>query len=144
MDYKSNSQLKTTQIGQGLASKLKGGDVVLLHGELGAGKTTFVKGIAEGLGIKDDIVSPTFTLMQIYEVKSIKYKVEGFVHIDTYRLKNEDELKEIGVEDYLGDEETVCVVEWPEKMRGLLRDKKTIDVTIESIGENERRIKIKD
>ena len=66
MEYITSSAEQTIDIGKQLASQLKGGDIVSLHGELGAGKTTLVKGIAEGLGITDDILSPTFTLMNVY------------------------------------------------------------------------------
>jgi tRNA threonylcarbamoyladenosine biosynthesis protein TsaE len=137
------SRKQTMNFGKQLAYKLKGGDVVLLKGDLGAGKTTLVKGIALGLGIKNEITSPTFALMNVYEVKSqksIKSKVIKFVHIDTYRLANEKELIEIGVEDYLGDKNCVCVIEWPEKLTTLLKNKKTISVDIESVGENKRKI----
>ena len=110
------------EVGNTLASTLKGGDIVALRGELGAGKTTLMKGIAEFFGIDPkDVVSPTFTLMQEYKIKRSKdQKITRLIHIDTYRLKSEDELVEIGVEDYLGEPETVCVIEWPEKMMGLL------------------------
>ena len=122
-----------------------GGDIVCLRGELGAGKTTLVKGIAQGLGVRDEIVSPTFTLMNVYDIKTLKHKnIKTLVHIDTYRLKNERELIDIGVEDYLGDPETICVIEWPEKVQKLLKEMKTIEVTLSHSADNERRIVIRD
>src|SRR3989339_1387071 len=141
----SKSQQQTMSIGKQIAIKLRGGDIVLLRGDLGAGKTTLVKGIAFGLGIKEKITSPTFTLMNVHEVKSqkfIKSKVKNMVHIDTYRLKNENELIEIGVEDYLGEKDYICVIEWPEKITGLLQGKKTMMVDIESVEKNERKIRV--
>jgi tRNA threonylcarbamoyladenosine biosynthesis protein TsaE len=126
---------QTEAIGQELSRSLKGGDILLLRGELGAGKTTFVKGIARGLGIKKSVTSPSFALMNLYKIKNI-----NLVHIDTYRLKNEQELVDIGVEDYLGAPENICIVEWPEKIAGLLRDKKTISVEIAHINEKTREI----
>ena len=131
-----NSPKETFAYGKKLAAKLKGGDVVLLSGELGAGKTALVKGIAKGLGIKNKITSPTFTLMNVYEVKSPKSEakprteprsgsgtgVQSLVHIDTYRLKDEKELLEIGIEDYLGQPDTICAIEWPEKIKELLKN----------------------
>lgn len=117
--------------GKEIASKLKGGDIVLLHGDLGAGKTTLTKGIAMGLGITDDIVSPTFTLMQEYKIEDSRFKIKRLLHVDTYRLENEEQLIEIGVEDYLGDKETVCVIEWPEKIKRLLKNKKVHNIIIE-------------
>ena len=80
--------------------------------------------------------------MNIYKIKNQKSKIKILVHIDTYRLKNEEELLDIGVEDYLGEAETICVIEWPEKISKLLNNKKTIAVTIEQSKKNERVIKV--
>ena len=131
MIFTTKSQLETEAFGKKLAAKLKGGDILLLSGELGAGKTSLVKGIAKGLGVKHDITSPTFTLLNIYEVKSQKSKVKSLVHIDTYRLKEEKELLEIGVEDYLGEPNTICIIEWPEKIMSLLKNKTTTSIHLE-------------
>lgn len=122
------------EIGKKIAAKLKGGDILCLYGDLGAGKTTLVKGLAKGLGIKKNITSPTFALMNMYSAKLHK-----LVHIDTYRLKNEQELVDIGIEDYLGAPDTICVIEWPEKMHKLLKNKKTLKVKIEHL-KNGRKI----
>ena len=145
--YNTLSDSETRTCGQKLSSELRGGDIVLLHGELGAGKTTLVKGIATGLGIEDEMTSPTFSLMNTHVILS---GVEGspgkgtnFVHIDTYRLENEQELIDIGIEDYLGEENTICVIEWPEKIPNLLKEKTTTNITIEHLAENKRLIKIK-
>ena len=144
MKYTSKSQQETINIGKKIATQLKGGDIVLLYGNLGAGKTTLTKGIAEGLGIKKDILSPTFTLMQLYQIRKSELSViRKLIHIDTYRLEDENQLIEIGVEDYLGQPDTVCIIEWPEKILTLLKNKKTLNVEIEHVGENERVIKIK-
>ena len=149
-----NSPEETFVYGKKLAAKLKGGDILLLSGELGAGKTSLVKGIAAGLGIKNKITSPTFTLMNVYDVRNTKTtKIRKLVHIDTYRLTDEKapyggspagrELLEIGAEDYLGKPDTICVIEWPEKIANLLQGKKTIPVTLEHGREpNQRKIKI--
>lgn len=124
------SKKETIEYGRKLARKLKGGDVLCLYGELGAGKTTLVKGIAEGLGIKKTIKSPTFTLMNVYEVRSQKPIANSLVHIDTYRLKSEEDLYEIGAEDYIGAPDTVTVIEWPEKIKKLLKGKKIKKITL--------------
>src|SRR3990167_96601 len=129
-----SSEQQMIGFGKKIAAELKGGDVVLLYGELGAGKTTLTKGIADRLGIKKNIVSPTFTLMQVYKISNIKYQISNLVHIDTYRLKDEKQLYEIGAEDYIGDSETVCVIEWPEKLGGLLEGKRVKKVFIEVEG----------
>ncbi len=138
MTITTNSQLETEEFGKNLSAKLNGGDILLLSGDLGAGKTSLVKGAADGLGIKHEITSPTFTLMNVYEVKNKK-----IVHIDTYRLKDEKELLDIGIEDYLGKPDTICIIEWPEKISGLLKNKKTTSIFLEHGEEpNQRKITI--
>ncbi len=131
------SEQETISMGIDLGKKLTGGDIVLLHGELGAGKTTLTKGIARGLGVKDDIVSPTFTLMNVYEGNALT-----LVHVDTYRLENEQDLIDIGIQDYLGSPDTVCIIEWPQKIQGLLKNEKTKDVELAHKGA-QREIKIR-
>ncbi|OGH70374.1 MAG: tRNA (adenosine(37)-N6)-threonylcarbamoyltransferase complex ATPase subunit type 1 TsaE [Candidatus Magasanikbacteria bacterium RIFCSPHIGHO2_01_FULL_47_8] len=148
MQTTTHSDNETKELGKKIATQLKGGDIVCLYGELGSGKTTLVKGLAEGLGIKEDITSPTFTLMNIYKISNIKYlrdpardgAISTLVHIDTYRLKNEQELIQIGVEDYLGQPDTITIIEWPEKVEGLLKDKKIIKITLEHGTNSERTI----
>lgn len=153
----THSDQETKAIGKELTAKLKGGDIVCLYGELGAGKTTLVKGLAEGLGITEEITSPTFTLMNVYPIglrtsdfglqnksihdRSLKSEVRTLVHIDTYRLKNEQELLEIGVEDYLRQPHTLTVIEWPEKLTNLLKNKTVITVNLDhGITPSERTI----
>jgi len=137
----SQSQSETVAFGKKLSRSLKGGDILLLYGDLGAGKTTLVKGIAAGLGVKKAITSPTFALMNVYNLKNKNSKLKALVHIDTYRLKNEQELIDIGAEDYLGAPDAVCVIEWPEKIEGLLKGKKIKKITIEHKSKSERIIK---
>ena len=141
------------EYGKKLATTLKGSEILCLQGDLGAGKTCLSKGIALGLGIKKEILSPTFTLMNIYQINDKQSVVRQLVHIDTYRLKTEQELIEIGAEDYLGTPDTVCIVEWPEKIAGILknirqrqtglRPEKIISIEIKHLNEGEREIDIK-
>jgi len=135
MEIITSSINETVNFGKNLAGKLTDGDIVLLYGELGAGKTTLVKGLAAGFDVKSEITSPTFTLMNVYPAGG-----SNLVHIDTYRLKNEQELIDIGVEDYLGQPGSICIIEWPEKISGLLQNKKTTAITIEHIDQNRRKI----
>ncbi len=122
-----------------------------MEGNLGAGKTTLVKGLAKALGIKKNITSPTFALMNIYECPAKKTKqkfdtklaIKKLAHIDTYRLKNEEELIDIGIEDYLGAPDTLCVIEWPERITGLLKNKKIKKIRIEHAENNERILAVK-
>src|SRR3990167_8731517 len=118
MKKTTRSSEETKQLGRSLAAKLESGTIVCLHGDLGAGKTTFVKGLAEGLGVKEEITSPTFTLMNVHPIPH-HTAIKTLVHIDTYRLKDEHALVTIGVEDYLGQPGIVTIIEWPEKILGL-------------------------
>lgn len=138
MQYTTNTEEETRDLGARLARQLRGGDIVLLTGELGAGKTAFVKGMAEAFGITATITSPTFTLMNVYQMRRgtatqeagvpAREPIASLVHIDTYRLRSEQELIDIGIEEYLGSPDTVCVIEWPEPLASLLKNKKCIQV----------------
>jgi tRNA threonylcarbamoyladenosine biosynthesis protein TsaE len=101
----TRSAAETRALGQSLAALLDVGDVVLLAGDLGAGKTTFVKGIAAGLGVDDEVVSPTFTLARTYDDGRLP-----LVHVDVYRLEREHEVRDLGLEELA--EDGVLVVEW--------------------------------
>jgi len=141
MEYFTHSEKELIALGKKLAAKFKPGNVVLLSGNLGAGKTTLTKGVAQYFGIKKAITSPTFSLMNIYPLRTKNSELRTLVHIDTYRLENEEKLIEIGVEDYLGALDTVCLIEWPEKLNKILRDKKIIKIEIEHDVDG-RKIKI--
>lgn len=135
MKFVSISESQTMEIGKNLAQTLRGGDIVALHGDLGAGKTTLMKGIAAGLGVTQDITSPTFTLLNVYQ--SGKHQV---VHIDTYRLKDEKELTAIGAEDFFGDPDTICFIEWPEKLANILKERTVKNISLEHVDAHTRRI----
>ncbi len=124
------NEKEMVDFGKKFATDLKGGDILCLYGDLGAGKTTLTKGIAQVFGIKQRIKSPTFTLFNVYNVQ-IDGKSIKFVHIDAYRLKDEDELLDVGIDDYLGESETICVIEWAEKIPNLLKNKKCVEIRIE-------------
>lgn len=133
----SNSVDETIGIGEGLAKKLKAGDVVALVGNLGAGKTVFTKGIAKGLGVKDIryVNSPTFVTIKEYEGRIPLY------HFDIYRLNKSSVLDSESYEEYFyGD--GVTVIEWADKIRAIL-PKKYIEVKLSVIGEGRRKIEIK-
>jgi tRNA threonylcarbamoyladenosine biosynthesis protein TsaE len=110
----SHSPAETFEHGRLLAATLRAGDVVALDGELGAGKTHFVKGIAAGLGCDGDVTSPTFTLVHEYTGGRLP-----LFHFDFYRLESEDETLRIGLDDYLGSGGAV-VIEWAGKFPALL------------------------
>lgn len=106
MIYNSNSVENTYEIAREIATKLRGGEVILLNGELGAGKTTFTKGLALALGVEKSITSPTFTIIKEYVGSEFE-----LIHMDMYRLEEEDEAYELGVEEYLRSD-TIVVIEW--------------------------------
>ena len=114
MEYVSNSPEETEALGAALADKLKPGAVVAFSGDLGAGKTAFVRGMARGLGITERVTSPTFTIVNEYEGGRLP-----LFHFDMYRLGSSDELFDIGWEDYLV-RGGVCAVEWSENVEDAL------------------------
>jgi len=129
----TSSEDETSQSGERFAARLEAGDVVLLYGDLGAGKTAFVRGIARGLGASpDDVTSPTFTLMQEYRGRLT------LVHVDLYRLSPE-EVSGLGVEEST-DEPAVIAIEWAERWKGAPENAWLVRIADE--GEDRRRIVI--
>ena len=118
------------------AKELKGGEVVTLKGDLGAGKTTFTQSLAKALGIKEPVTSPTFTLMNQYNGENLK-----LYHFDMYRIEEIDEIIETGLTEYFGNRDAVCMIEWAENILKLL-PKKYIQISIEKLGETERKFVI--
>jgi len=123
------------EIGIELASILRDGMVVSLVGPLGAGKTTLTKGIAKGLLITDVIVSPSYMIAREYQGRMPMH------HIDAYRISTLEELAEVGLDDYLPPELGISIVEWPDRIEGLV-DISTIQVTIELLEDEDRRVSI--
>jgi len=141
MQYNTTYEEQTIAIGKQLAAMLSGGDIILLSGDLGAGKTTFTKGLAEELGVSDTITSPTFSIMNVYEAHT-NAAITQVVHIDAYRLEAEDDMIAIGVEDYLGAKKTICIIEWPERIPKILEAYTPIQVSITHGSGDERTILI--
>ncbi len=120
--------------------------VVALYGDLGAGKTTFVQGLAKGLGIKKRIISPTFILVREYKFKiqNSKVKISSqnpkvLHHVDLYRVQDVIDIKGLGLEEIISDPQNLVVIEWAERM-GELLPKKRIDIRFEYLGEEKRKI----
>ena len=122
MQYISNSVEETEKIGAELARKLFGGSVVAFTGDLGAGKTAFVRGMAHGLGIEDRVTSPTFTIVNEYDGGE-----KPLFHFDLYRLFDADELFDIGWEDYLA-RGGICAVEWSERAADAMENCVRVDI----------------
>ena len=132
----SNSELETKNIAKNIASKLNKNSVIILQGDLGAGKTKFTEGILEYFNLSDEISSPTFTIVNEYNAKNI-----NIYHFDVYRLADIDEFYSIGGEEYF--EKGICIIEWGEIIKDAL-PKDYIKITFERNFENEnsRNIKI--
>ena len=128
---------ETKELARKIASGFTGGEVVLLSGDLGAGKTVFAKGVAEALGVKADVKSPTFTLSCEYEGDKLR-----LIHIDAYRLKNGEEAEACGLNERFGDKHCVCLIEWPSQIESVLPEHRT-EVDIVRTGDSEREITIK-
>lgn len=156
----SESPAATQRIGEAFAKRVKDGGIVALYGELGSGKTTFVQGLAKGLGITKRIISPTFVIVRSYEVTSSKYSSresasrrtnrEGssrqartihFYHIDLYRIDSQRDLDGLGLEEIFNDSNSIIAIEWAEKMGRFLLQKR-IDVSFRYIGEQKREVKV--
>ena len=130
-----NSEADTIALGEKIAKNLKKGAFIALSGDLGAGKTVFVKGLAKGLDIKERIVSPTYTIMCQY------FGNKELYHFDLYRI-TEDDCYESGFDDFFFDENAICAVEWSERLTSFPENK--MDVIIEKTGVNTRKATVID
>lgn len=130
----TNSANDTIEFGKSVARAVEKGAVISLVGDLGAGKTTFTKGVARGLGIMDNVTSPTFTILNEYAGEEKK-----LYHFDFYRIEDPDELVELGFEDYFPSADGLTIVEWVEKAPSVL-PKQYYQITFEKIDDDKRRI----
>jgi tRNA threonylcarbamoyladenosine biosynthesis protein TsaE len=168
MEYTTKCEAETEKVAQKIAKSLKPGNVLALSGDLGSGKTVFVKGLAKGLGIKSIITSPTFVFIKEYSIRKIqnhrlpkpgtggqaKFKISNLgsglgrdgqisklVHVDCYRVKNEKDAEAIGLIEYLNQKNNIIAIEWPDKIKSIL-PKNIVKVNFESLGGNVRKITI--
>jgi tRNA threonylcarbamoyladenosine biosynthesis protein TsaE len=138
--FVTNSADETIELGRKLVPLLRDARVVLLRGDLGAGKTTLVKGVAEGFAAaeQEDVTSPTFTLVHEYRGPE-----RSLFHIDLYRIETMRELETLGLDDLIGEEGNILLIEWGEKFERLLRER-DVEISIERLGDEERRFTISD
>ena len=134
MEFITNSPIETEKVGEALGKILQPGSILAYEGDLGAGKTAFTRGLARGLGAKEQVTSPTYTIVNEY----LSGRMPLF-HFDMYRLASSDDLWDIGWEDYL-ERGGVCAVEWSENVDDAMEN--AIYVTIYKTGEESRRIVI--
>ena len=136
MDFFSRSPEQTRRVGSRLGGVLQAGDVICLQGDLGAGKTTFVQGIAQGWGSLDAVSSPTFILVNMYR----RGDQSQLFHMDAYRLESTPEAEELDLDSMLA--QGALLIEWPERMNGLIPNER-LWVNLEHIDEEEREMKFK-
>ena len=129
----TNSAAETRELGKRLAEKLQAGDVILLEGDLGAGKSEFARGTAAGLGVQETVTSPSFTILNVYESGRLP-----LYHFDWYRLESAEELYELGMDEYLGGD-GIALVEWPGRCPDAVPEDCLL-IRIEAEGETSRRI----
>ena len=128
-EFITKSSEETQKIAEKIAKGLKGGEVLALFGDLGAGKTTFVQGLAKGLGVKGRIISPTFIILRTYPLRqslseASPLKDKNFYHVDLYRIESEKEVEEIGLKEILKDRKDIVAIEWAEKIQNILPDER--------------------
>lgn len=131
--YTTTSATQTKKLGQLLAEELIGGEIICLSGDLGAGKTTFTQGLLKGLKIKGPYTSPTFAILKHY-----KHKTINIYHIDAYRVSAKD-LLELGFKDFAGKENSITIIEWPEKVKRLIPTN-ALWIDFQWLSEKERKI----
>jgi tRNA threonylcarbamoyladenosine biosynthesis protein TsaE len=133
---------RTQELGKELSKILQKGDVICLYGNLGSGKTTFTQGLADGLGIKNRIISPTFVIARCYEIKKHELEILNFYHIDLYRIECEKDIENLGIVEILENINNIVVIEWAEKLKKYL-PKKRIDIEFSYEKNDSRKIVIR-
>jgi len=140
----SRSPSQTKKIGQFLAeetlkTKTKRALILGLVGDLGGGKTTFLQGFAQGLGIKEKILSPSFVILKRFKIKDLRFK--NFYHIDCYRIKKPKEILDLGFKEIISDPKNIVAIEWADRIKKIL-PKKILVLKFDFINRNQREIEI--
>jgi tRNA threonylcarbamoyladenosine biosynthesis protein TsaE len=145
VEFISKNETETHNIAEEFAAKIKleqdRATVVGLYGELGAGKTTFMKGVAKSFGINETIQSPTFVIEKIYELSNLEPRTSIFdhlIHIDAYRIDKSDELINLGWKEIISDPKNIIFIEWPERIEEIMPEHAKIK--FEHINESQRKI----
>ena len=142
MEILTKSARQTAGLGEKIANQLiisHQSSIIALSGELGSGKTTFVQGLARGLGIKKRVLSPTFILMRQYAIRYMPYA--NFYHVDLYRVENEKDVRGLGLSEIWSNPENIVAIEWAEKIKKIL-PKRRWEIYFEYVSDTERRISI--
>jgi tRNA threonylcarbamoyladenosine biosynthesis protein TsaE len=147
LKYLTKNPSQTKKLGELLAKKFlkekkqKGARVLGLEGELGGGKTTFLQGLAKGLGIKEKITSPTFVIMKKFRISTKTYnlKPKTFVHIDCYRIEKPKEILDLGFKEIISDSQNLVAIEWSDKIKKIFPKNSTI-LKFNFVSKNQREI----
>ena len=158
MEIITKSASQTQKLGEKIGRDLKPPVVIALYGDLGSGKTTFIQGLAKGLGIKKRITSPTFVFIRQYEISlprspfghlgggeattSTPARCDVFYHVDLYRIEKKDKVQNLGLEEIFSESQAVVAIEWAEKIKEIL-PKKRINLWFNYLNQNERKVIIR-
>lgn len=134
--FTTSSEKETFQLGQKEGAGCRGGEVYLLLGDLGAGKTKFTQGLASGLGVRGLVNSPTFNILKLYKARGL---VKTLCHVDAYRLNSSFDLEALGIQEFLDSKDTVTVIEWAEKVKKIWPHDARV-VEFRNIGADKRKI----
>lgn len=145
MEKVTESSEETKEFAREFVKNLTRPAILALYGNLGSGKTTFIQGLARGLGIEKRILSPTFVFIRSYDINDKRFatrdKPSHFHHVDLYRLDSEKDVEAVGLSEILNDKNSIVAIEWPEKIESLL-PQSTIKIKLDQISEDKRKISI--
>lgn len=158
MEFVTHSSYETKKLGNLLAEEVRGGEIICLTGDLGAGKTTFTQGLLRGLGIKGAITSPTFAIIKDYQIKErdsrfmkknskkntsqdLRSTVQHVYHIDAYRVEAKD-LESLGWKDFAGKPDSIVVIEWAERIKKIIPTN-AVWIKFKWLGDKERKLSLK-
>lgn len=142
MEVLTKSPEETQKLGEEISADLKPGNILALYGELGSGKTTFIQGLARGLGVKKRVISPTFVFIRQYPIRHM-LSAKMLYHVDLYRINTLKQTKGLGLEEIFTDKTAIVVIEWADRIKEIL-PKKRIDINFDYLDENQRRIIVND
>lgn len=139
LDFISHSPEQTRRLGWRLGQHARVGDLFLLSGSFGAGKTALTQGLAAGLGVTERVTSPSFALVNEHDARDAAGAALRLYHIDLYRLATEDEVASVGLEELLDDPEGVCAIEWPDRL-GTRATRDHLLIVLEPVSDTKRRL----
>lgn len=141
LDFISHSPEQTRRVGRRLGQHARGGDLFLLSGTFGAGKTLLTQGLAAGLGVAEQVHSPSFTLINEHEGRDAAGRPVRLYHVDLYRLETAADVASVGLDECLADPAGICAIEWPERLTPPLADEALL-IALAPVSETKRRLRL--